>query len=147
MQAQAQHEGQGQMCGGACVRACVVQPFAVAAAASVGDSHFSIGECSDVIFTKGSVRKVFDPWENGGNGTVKIGYFVPFFSHSPPISPPPSKVYPPSARSIPPPPSSAIGETQAQAQAQALHSPRFPPISPISRVSPHSPPPGDLVPG
>ena len=38
------------------------------------------GECSDLISTKGIVRKVFDHRKSGGNGTVKNGYFVLSFS-------------------------------------------------------------------
>ena len=45
------------------------------------------------IFTKGTAGKIFGPWKNGENGTVKKNghvipfcpIFVPFLSHFPPI--------------------------------------------------------------
>ena len=48
-------------------------------------SHFSVGECGELFFTKGTMGKIFDLWENRGNGAMKNGYFVPFFSDFPPI--------------------------------------------------------------
>ena len=55
-------------------------------------AHFAVGECGELIFTKGTVGKVFDLRENGANGTLKMGQsfrfsaiLVPFFStHIPP---------------------------------------------------------------
>ena len=50
-------------------------------------SHFSVGECGELIFTKGTV-KIFDLRENGNDGTVKNGFlshFWPIFlNHIPP---------------------------------------------------------------
>ena len=40
--------------------------------------HFPVGECGGLIFTKGTLEKIFDVRENGGNGTVKSEYSVHF---------------------------------------------------------------------
>ena len=64
--------------------------------ASIRSSHQG-GECrgvakipiflsvSGVIFTKGAMRNIFNLLTNGKKGTVKNGYFLPFFSHFGPI--------------------------------------------------------------
>ena len=46
---------------------------------------FASVECDELIFTNGTVGKIFDLRKNGGNGNVKSWYFVPFSSHFCPI--------------------------------------------------------------
>ena len=117
------------------------------------NSHFSVGECGQFIFTKGTVGKIFGHQKNEANGTVKNGYFVPFspsaiflpllmlFLHFPHCfvdDPPPpfvprlptfspiSPPFPPISPHFPPfPPISP-------------HFPPFPPIFPISPIFPDS---------
>ena len=36
-----------------------------------------VGECRELIFTKGNVGKIFDLRKHGGNRTVNNGYFIP----------------------------------------------------------------------
>ena len=54
---------------------------------SVGEWHSpsSVGECGELVFAKGTVGKIFDLREKGGNGTAQNFYFVPFSSLSPPF--------------------------------------------------------------
>ena len=49
--------------------------------ASGKQPHFSVGECSELIFTEKTVRTIFDLRKNGGNGTLKNGYLFPFSSY------------------------------------------------------------------
>ena len=44
-------------------------------------SHFSRGECGELMFKKGSVGRIFDLQKTGEDETVENGGFVPFFSH------------------------------------------------------------------
>ena len=83
------------------------------------NSHFSVGECGELMFTKGIVGKSFDLRKNGENGTVKNQYFVPFLPQKPP---PPFVPFPSTAsRHNPPQPTSRV---------LCLLCPHFPPISP-----------------
>ena len=74
------------------------------------NSRFSVGECGELVFTKGTAGRIFDlreTGENGETGTVKNGHFVPFCPRCCPIFlyPQPSMARIPRAMpAIPPPP-------------------------------------------
>ena len=51
------------------------------------NSHFFVSECGELIFTKKDVGRIFDLRKNGRNGTVTIGFFLPFSSYCSPILP------------------------------------------------------------
>ena len=56
-----------------------------AVAVSGKNSHFPIGECVGLSFTKGTVGEDLRTPGQWGNGTVKNGYFVPSSSRFPPV--------------------------------------------------------------
>ena len=107
------------------------------------NSHFSVGECGELIFTKGIVGKIFDLRKDGETETVKMGIFLPFLpflshfcpiflnnilrqpstAHIPCAMPAISPSPPPSISHHPPPPFFSIP-------------PRFPHVSPFSSFSP-----------
>ena len=85
-------------------------------------SHFSVGECGELIFTEGAVQRI-DRRKNGENGIVKNGYFVPFFSYFSPFF----VLFPLAAsRHNPPQPTSCV---------LCLPFPHFAPFPPIPLIS------------
>ena len=60
---------------------------AVAVSVSGKTSHYSVGECGELILDEGTGGKIFDIRKNGGNGTVKNRYFVPFYCNFLPLAP------------------------------------------------------------
>ena len=90
----------------------------------------NVGECGELIVTKGTVGKIFDLRKNGENGTVKNGVFRPIFSNFSPIVVP---FYSTTSRHKPPQPASRV-----------LYFPIFPPVFPhfpsVFSIFPHVPP-------
>ena len=100
-------------------------------------TDFPVGGCAELTFTQGTVGNVFDHRKNGETGTVKKGYFVPFFSLFSPILIPFSLTTPCHS---PPQPTSCLlfPRYPPPPHRPFLHIPPhfspFPPIFPISPI-------------
>ena len=90
------------------------------------NSHFSVGECGELIFIKGIVEKVFDPLEKWGKWDCECRVFRPIFFSITPLFSLFSPIFPHSSPTLEVVPTFAILSC-----LRFPISPYFPPFPPI----------------